>query len=53
MLDTAVAKGNHPGVPDLLIAATAKVRDLNLLTRNGRHFEPLGIKWQDPFDAAK
>lgn len=53
MSDTAVAKGNHPGVPDLLIAATAKVRDLNLLTRNGRHFEPLGIKWQDPFDAAK
>jgi toxin FitB len=53
MSDAAVAKGAHPGVPDLFIAATAKVRRLELLTRNGRHFEPLGIKWQDPFDAAK
>ncbi len=50
MADAAVAKGKHPGIADLFIAATAKVRRLELLTRNGRHFEPLGIKWHDPFD---
>ncbi len=50
--DKATAIGKHPGMPDVLIAATAKVRDLTLSTRNGRHFEPLGIKWQDPFDAS-
>jgi toxin FitB len=53
MSDAALAKGAHPGVPDLFIAATAKVRKLELLTRNGRRSEPLGIKWHDPFDAAK
>ena len=53
MADAAMANGNHPGTPDLLIGATAKVRNLVLLTRNGRHFKPLGVKWQDPFDSSK
>ena len=51
--DKATAIGKHPGMPDILIAATAKMRDLTLSTRNGRHFEPLGIQWQDPFDVGK
>jgi predicted nucleic acid-binding protein len=51
--DAAIAKGTHPGIADLVIAATAKVRNLDLLTRNVRHFEPLGIKCQDPFDTVR
>ena len=51
--DKATAIGKHPGMPDILIAATAKIRDLTLSTRNGRHFEPLGIKWHDPIDVGK
>lgn len=45
--DAALAIGRHPGVTDILIAATAKVHDLLLLTRNVRHFEPLGIAIAD------
>lgn len=48
MLDAAVAKGRDPGVADILIAATAQAHDLLLLTRNVRHFEPLGISVHDP-----
>ena len=50
MSDTAIAKGGHPGVSDIVIAATAKALNLELLTRNIRHFEPLGIKCLDPFE---
>ena len=50
LADRATAIGRHPGIPDILIAATAKIRDLTLSTRNGRHFEPLGISWNDPFE---
>lgn len=53
MSDTAIAKGSHPGVPDIVIAATAKVLNLDLLTRNTRHFEPLGIKCMDPFESIR
>jgi predicted nucleic acid-binding protein len=48
MSDAAVAIGRHPGFADLAIAATAKVHDLVVLTRNGRHFEPLGVTAVDP-----
>ena len=51
--DRATAIGKHPGLPDVLIAATAKMRDLTLSTRNGRHFDPLGINWHDPFHAGQ
>lgn len=47
----AYAIGRHPGAADILIAATAKSRDLLLLTRNARHFEPLGIDVVDPLVA--
>jgi len=40
--------GRHPGLADILIAATAQVHGLTLLTRNVRHFEPLGIEVIDP-----
>jgi predicted nucleic acid-binding protein len=33
---------------DLIIAATAKVRGLSVITRNKRHFEPTGIDVIDP-----
>ena len=34
---------------DLIIAATASVHDLTVLTRNLRHFTPLGVKAINPF----
>ena len=46
--DQAIAMGRHPGFADILIAATAKAHDLTLLTRNLRHFEPLGIAASGP-----
>jgi predicted nucleic acid-binding protein len=46
--DGAIATGRHPGFPDVAIAATAMAHDLILLTRNGRHFAPLGISFIDP-----
>jgi predicted nucleic acid-binding protein len=49
--DAALAIGRHPGVADILIAATAKAHDLVLLTRNMRHFQPLGIAFADPLAA--
>ena len=49
--DATIAAGRHPGYPDVYIAATAKVHDLLLLTRNMRHFQPLGIAIADPLAA--
>ncbi|MDB5470938.1 MAG: twitching motility protein PilT [Caulobacter sp.] len=46
--DHATALGRHPGLADILIAATAMAHDATLLTRNVRHFEPLGVKVGDP-----
>jgi predicted nucleic acid-binding protein len=34
--------------PDLIIAATARVHGLTVLTRNLRHFEPTGVAAIDP-----
>ena len=47
--DAAMAIGRHPGMADVLIAATASVHGFTLLTRNVRHFEPLGVDVLDPF----
>ena len=44
-----LAKGRLPGLPDLIIAATAEVHDLTILTRNLRHFTRLGVLAADPF----
>lgn len=46
--DAARARGANPGLIDILIAATAKANDLTVLTRNVKHFEPLGIDVVDP-----
>lgn len=46
--DQALAIGRHPGLADILIAATATAHGLTLLTRNVRHFEPMGLAVVDP-----
>ena len=33
----------------MVIAATAQLRGFTILTRNARHFEPLGVPFLDPF----
>jgi len=49
--DLARGQGQAPGFADVIIAATAQRHGLTILTRNLRHFEPLGIKVHDPFSA--
>lgn len=49
LADRARATGHDPGFPDLAIAATAGVHGLTVLTRNVRHFGPLGVPVHDPF----
>ena len=51
MDDAATASGRHPGLADILIAATAKARSLTLLTANLKHFEPLGVECRNPFES--
>jgi toxin FitB len=48
--DLARSKGVAPGFADLIIAATAHCHGLTVLTRNIRHFEPLGLPTLNPFD---
>ena len=48
--DRARASGHAPGFADVAIAATAASRHLTILTRNLRHFAPLGVPALDPFD---
>lgn len=43
------ARAHQPGFEDIAIAATARTHDLVVLTRNMRHFEPLGVRAVDPF----
>jgi toxin FitB len=45
------SRAHRPGFEDIAIAATAQVHDLTVLTRNLRHFEPLGVAALDPFQA--
>jgi toxin FitB len=45
------ARAHQPGFEDIAIAATARVHELTVLTRNLRHFEPLGVRAIDPFAA--
>ena len=47
--DLVRGKGHAPRFADAAIAATARVHDLTVLTRNLRHFEPLGVPVWDPF----
>jgi toxin FitB len=48
--DGARAKGQSPGFADIIIAATANAHNLIVLTRNQRHFKPLGVKTSNPFE---
>lgn len=41
--DAATAKGRHPGLADVIIAATAKAYGLTVITSNLKHFTPLGV----------
>ncbi|MET4069227.1 putative nucleic acid-binding protein [Bradyrhizobium sp. S3.2.6] len=47
--DRARGRGHAPGFADIIIAATARQYALTILSRNVRHFEPLGVPVLDPF----
>lgn len=47
--DRARGQGHTPGFADIIIAATARRHALTILSRNIRHFEPLGVPVLDPF----
>ena len=49
--DRARGQGQAPGLADLAIAATAQQHGGTVLTRNLRHFAPLGVPVLDPFAA--
>jgi toxin FitB len=49
--DRARGRGQAPGFADIIIAATAAHRGFTVLTRNLRHFGPLGVTALDPFAA--
>ncbi|WP_456714706.1 PIN domain-containing protein [Bradyrhizobium sp. USDA 4353] len=51
LTDRARGLGHAPGFADIIIAATARRHQLTILSRNLRHFEPLGVAVQDPFAA--
>jgi len=48
MSDDAVARGCHPGLADVMIAALARQSGCLLLTRNLRHFQTLNVPCMDP-----
>ena len=47
--DRARGQGHAPGFADIIIAATARQHALTILSRNARHFAPLGVPVLDPF----
>ncbi len=47
--DRARGQGHAPRLADLIVAATAQRHGLTILTRNLRHFVPLGAPVLDPF----
>ena len=49
--DQARGQGQAPGFADIVIAATARQHGLTILSRNVRHFAPLGVPVVDPFVA--
>ena len=50
LMDKARTTGHSPGFADVAIAATAGNHGLTVLTLNLRHFGPLGIPANDPFE---
>ena len=49
LFDRARALGLTPGFADLAIAGIALTNDLTVLTRDLRHFAPLGVPAHDPY----
>jgi toxin FitB len=49
MSDRARGLGHAPGLADIIIAATAQLHGLTILSRNLRHFAPFGVDAVDPF----
>ena len=49
MADRARGRGQAPGLADIIVAATAQHHGLTILSRNLRHFGPLGVAVLDPF----
>lgn len=47
--DLARSRGHSPGLADIAIAATARRHGLTILSRNERHFAPMGLVVVDPF----
>lgn len=47
--DRTRGQGQAPGLADIIIAATAARHRLTILSRNLKHFEPLGVVVIDPF----
>jgi len=47
--EAVVAKGFSPGLADVLIAATARLNGLAVLTANIRHFAMLDVPHMNPF----
>jgi predicted nucleic acid-binding protein len=43
-------RGRNPGLADIIIGATAQAHGLVIVTRNLRHFLPLGVTAIDPFN---
>lgn len=52
LAEAARAQGRASDMTDELIAATAHVHGLTVVTRNLRHFEPLGCRVMCPWTAA-
>ncbi len=48
-IDAARASGHNPGFADIAIASIAAANELTVLTRNLRHFQPLGVACHDPY----
>ncbi|WJH40290.1 type II toxin-antitoxin system VapC family toxin [Aliirhizobium terrae] len=48
----ALSRGFGPGMADAMIAATAKLNGLTVVTRNLRHFKPLEIDVISPLDVS-
>ncbi|BCM22280.1 type II toxin-antitoxin system VapC family toxin [Mesorhizobium sp. J8] len=47
--DAAIAKGFNPGLADVVIASTARVNGMSVLTANVRHFAILDVPYLNPF----
>ena len=53
LLDSARGRGRDPGLADMLIAATARVHRLTLLTHNVQDFDGYGVEVVDPFEGGE